>query len=197
MALCMLQSTGCYLLAHHSIHHHHRRPPAAPADSPSEDILCILYDTFEFIDRARCGAAAAAAALTAPHGSGAQPPDARQDQRLDTGDSASGAPMDITRAPSSSGAAPAPCGSREAACSSGGGGGGGGRVLVHCSQGVSRSTTIAIAYLMWKLGQPYEEVYQVRALGLERGGTAPDVCGDRQQQCHREEIQSGKRSAFT
>lgn len=29
---------------------------------------------------------------------------------------------------------------------------GGGSVLVHCSQGVSRSTAVAIAYMMWKHG---------------------------------------------
>lgn len=46
-------------------------------------------------------------------------------------------------------------------------------MLVHCSQGVSRSTTIAIAYLMWKTGGTYDEVYQaVRAL---RGVTSPNV----------------------
>jgi Dual specificity phosphatase, catalytic domain len=34
----------------------------------------------------------------------------------------------------------------------------GGRVLVHCSQGVSRSATIVIAYCMWKLALPYDDV---------------------------------------
>ena len=33
----------------------------------------------------------------------------------------------------------------------------GGRVLVHCMEGVSRSCTIAIAYLMWKRGISYNE----------------------------------------
>lgn len=63
-----------------------------PADTPGEDILCVLYDVFDFVE----------AALDGP--------------------------------------------------SSGGGPGGGGqqerRVLIHCSQGVSRSATLAIAYLM-------------------------------------------------
>lgn len=73
-------------------------------DSPSEDILCVLYDTFEFIHAAHHQ---------------------------------------------------------------------GGRVLVHCSQGVSRSATLAIAYLMWRLDQTYEETYQ--KMREARGVTSPNI----------------------
>jgi len=36
----------------------------------------------------------------------------------------------------------------------------GGHVLIHCSQGVSRSSSLAIGYLMYRRGDPYDTVYQ-------------------------------------
>ncbi|KAI7838717.1 hypothetical protein COHA_007513 [Chlorella ohadii] len=93
----------------------HIRCNPALADTPGEDILCVLYDVFDFIE----------AAL------------------------------------SSSGN------------SSGGGGGAPGRVLIHCSQGVSRSATLAIAYLMWKQGATYDDVFQ--AVKASRGVANPNI----------------------
>ncbi|KAL3501110.1 hypothetical protein ACH5RR_035559 [Cinchona calisaya] len=49
----------------------------------------------------------------------------------------------------------------------------GGRVFVHCCQGVSRSTSLVIAYLMWKQGQSFEDAFQhVKAA---RGVTNPNM----------------------
>mmetsp|Transcript_7479 Transcript_7479/g.16214 ORF Transcript_7479/g.16214 Transcript_7479/m.16214 type:complete len:611 (+) Transcript_7479:177-2009(+) len=73
-------------------------------DTPAEDILCVMYDAFDFID----------GALNA-----------------------------------------------------------GGKVLVHCSQGVSRSATIVIGYLMWKYGETYDEVFaKVKSI---RGVANPNI----------------------
>ncbi len=44
---------------------------------------------------------------------------------------------------------------------------------MHCSQGVSRSAALVIGYLMWKLGQPYDEVYQ--AVKAMRGVANPNI----------------------
>ncbi|KAH7515728.1 hypothetical protein FEM48_Zijuj10G0057200 [Ziziphus jujuba var. spinosa] len=49
----------------------------------------------------------------------------------------------------------------------------GGRVLVHCCQGVSRSTSLVIAYLMWREGQSFEDAFQF--VKAARGVTNPNM----------------------
>eukprot|EP01018_Ginkgo_biloba_P025495 Gb_00349 [translate_table: standard] len=49
----------------------------------------------------------------------------------------------------------------------------GGRVLVHCCQGVSRSTSLVIAYLMWRKGQSFEDAFQY--VKAARGITNPNM----------------------
>lgn len=39
--------------------------------------------------------------------------------------------------------------------------GGEGRVFIHCRQGVSRSCTLVIAYIMWKVGLSYDAAYEM------------------------------------
>ncbi|OMO81604.1 hypothetical protein COLO4_23487 [Corchorus olitorius] len=49
----------------------------------------------------------------------------------------------------------------------------GGRVLVHCCQGVSRSTSLVIAYLMWREGQSFEDAFHY--VKSARGVTNPNT----------------------
>ncbi|CAK9144534.1 unnamed protein product [Ilex paraguariensis] len=49
----------------------------------------------------------------------------------------------------------------------------GGRVFVHCCQGVSRSTSLVIAYLMWKERQSFEDAFQ--HVKTARGVTNPNM----------------------
>lgn len=49
----------------------------------------------------------------------------------------------------------------------------GGRVLVHCCQGVSRSTSLVIAYLMWREGQSFEDAFHY--VKNARGVTNPNM----------------------
>ncbi|XP_057417363.1 protein-tyrosine-phosphatase MKP1-like [Lotus japonicus] len=48
-----------------------------------------------------------------------------------------------------------------------------GRVLVHCCQGVSRSTSLVIAYLMWREGQSFEDAFHY--VKNMRGVTNPNM----------------------
>ncbi|XP_071705057.1 protein-tyrosine-phosphatase MKP1-like [Rutidosis leptorrhynchoides] len=48
-----------------------------------------------------------------------------------------------------------------------------GRVFVHCCQGVSRSTSLVIAYLMWRQGQSFETAFQ--QVKATRGVTNPNL----------------------
>ncbi|KAK8314710.1 hypothetical protein V6Z12_D01G189600 [Gossypium hirsutum] len=49
----------------------------------------------------------------------------------------------------------------------------GGKVLVHCCQGVSRSSSLVIAYLMWREGQSFEDAFQY--VKAARGVTNPNT----------------------
>uniref|UniRef100_A0A5B6YIH7 Uncharacterized protein n=1 Tax=Davidia involucrata TaxID=16924 RepID=A0A5B6YIH7_DAVIN len=49
----------------------------------------------------------------------------------------------------------------------------GGRVLVHCCQGVSRSNSLVIAYLMWREEQSFEDAFQ--CVKAARGVTNPNM----------------------
>ncbi|KAJ6834624.1 protein-tyrosine-phosphatase MKP1 isoform X1 [Iris pallida] len=48
-----------------------------------------------------------------------------------------------------------------------------GRVLVHCCQGVSRSTSLVIAYLMWRKGQSFDDAF--RFVKAARGIADPNM----------------------
>ncbi|OIW17903.1 hypothetical protein TanjilG_19872 [Lupinus angustifolius] len=48
-----------------------------------------------------------------------------------------------------------------------------GRVLVHCCRGVSRSTSLVIAYIMWREGQSFEDAFQY--VKNARGVTNPNM----------------------
>ncbi|CAA0818262.1 Protein-tyrosine-phosphatase MKP1 [Striga hermonthica] len=49
----------------------------------------------------------------------------------------------------------------------------GGRVFVHCCHGVSRSTSLVIAYLMWREGKSFDDAFEF--VKMARGVTNPNV----------------------
>lgn len=135
--------------------------PPAVADTPGEDILCVLYDVFDFIE-------------VHTHLPVVQPGCCRW--RNGAGRSHLGpthARLGLCWTFSTAGPCPWSCGlpfapaplSQEATR--------GGRVLIHCSQGVSRSASLAIAYLMWRQAAVYDDVFL--AVKAARGVTNPNI----------------------
>eukprot|EP00887_Chlorella_sp_A99_P007946 scaffold12.g7946.t1 len=122
------------------------------ADTPGEDILSVMYDVFDFIEarghsrNALCNCAGLAGEAPYPRRRALH---GRATHR---------------RAPNRSRLCP-PC-LQDAQRAEG-------RVLVHCSQGVSRSATLAIAYLMWKQEAGYDEVFA--AVKAARGVANPNI----------------------
>ena len=59
---------------------------------------------------------------------------------------------------------------------------------MHCSQGVSRSVTLVVAYLMWKLGKTYYEVFEtvkaVRGVASPNIGFSCQVCSSSSRRQH-------------
>ncbi|CDI85068.1 hypothetical protein, conserved [Eimeria praecox] len=109
-------------------------------DTRQQDIMCVFYDCIRFISEAideggqAAATAAAAAASVSPGssgGAGSPTGSSRNNKNSDHSSSSSGRSSKKNH-----------------------------KVLIHCKEGVSRSATLAIAFLMWRLRLPFVEAFE-------------------------------------
>jgi hypothetical protein len=155
------------------------RRAAAPATALLEAGVAVADGAEEGNGAGSGGGAGAGKASAGSEGRGGRAPGAEEGQgQKKNGTGGTGASAAATTAAPKSAAKPPPIPQNPTTATptpsaSTAGVSGGGQVLVHCSQGVSRSAALAVAYLMWSCDWPYARAYaHVRQL---RGVAAPNI----------------------